>query len=137
MNELIYLDHAATTPVDPRVLEAMLPFFSAHYGNPSSVHGYGRAAEKAVEQARRDVAEVLACEPAEVVFTSCGSEADNLAVRGAALQAREERGANHLITTPIEHPAVLATMRQLRDHFGFRLSMLPVDGCGRVTPEAV
>src|SRR3989338_9073141 len=116
MNEPIYLDHAATTPVDPRVLEAMRPYFDRDYGNPSSVHNFGRQAEKALEQARRDVAEALNCAPHEIVFTACGTESDNLAIRGAAFAAREARGAAHLITTPIEHAAVLATMRQLRDH---------------------
>ncbi|MGH2522894.1 MAG: aminotransferase class V-fold PLP-dependent enzyme, partial [Anaerolineales bacterium] len=115
MSEHIYLDHAATTPVDPRVLEAMLPYFNQDYGNPSSVHHFGRRAEGALERARRDVAAVLNCSPREIVFTGCGSESDNLALRGAALAAREQRGANHLITTPIEHSAVIATLRQLRD----------------------
>jgi len=137
MNERIYLDHAATTPVDPRVLEAMLPYFSGEYGNPSSVHAFGRRAEKALEQARRDVAAVLNCSPAEIIFTSCGSEADNLALRGGALAARERRSAKHLITTSIEHDAVLTTARQLRDHFGFALTELPVDPDGRVNPDDV
>src|ERR1051325_10065970 len=99
MNERIYLDHAATTPVDPRVLDAMLPYFSEQYGNPSSVHAFGRQAEKALEQARREVSAILNCSPAEIIFTGGGSEADNLALRGAALAAREQRGAKHLITT--------------------------------------
>jgi len=137
MNGPIYLDHAATTPVDPRVLEAMLPYFSADYGNPSSVHHFGRQAEKGLERARRTVADVLNCAPDEIIFTGCGSESDNLAVRGGALAAREQRGANHIVTTPIEHPAVLATARQLRDHFGFALTELPVDHEGRVNPDDV
>lgn len=137
MNEPVYLDYAATTPVDPRVLDAMLPYLREDFGNPSSVHVFGRRAEKALEQARRTVAAVLNCAPDEVVFTGCGSEADNLALRGLALAERERRGANHLITTPIEHEAVLATAHQLRDHFGFELTELPVDEAGRVTPEAV
>jgi len=137
MNGPIYLDHAATTPVDPRVLEAMLPYFSTDYGNPSSVHHFGRQAEKGLERARRSVADVLNCAPDEIIFTGCGSESDNLAVRGGALAAREQRGANHLVTTPIEHPAVLATARQLRDHFGFELTELPVDHEGRVNPDDV
>jgi cysteine desulfurase len=127
MNGPIYLDHAATTPVDPRVLEAMLPYFSSEYGNPSSVHTFGRQAEKGLEQARRTVAELLNCAPDEIIFTGCGSESDNLAVRGGALAAREQRGARHIITTPIEHPAVIATARHLRDHLGFELTELPVD----------
>jgi cysteine desulfurase len=137
MNDPIYLDHAATTPVDPRVLEAMLPYFSGDYGNPSSVHHFGRRAEKGLEDARRTVAELLNCAPDEIIFTACGSESDNLAVRGAAFAMREQRGACHLVTTPIEHPAVIATARQLRDHFGFELTELPVDGEGRVNPDDV
>ena len=137
MSDRIYLDHAATTPVDPRVLEKMLPYFTADYGNPSSVHHFGQRAEKALEHARRDVAAVLNCSPREVIFTSCGSESDNLAIRGAALAERERRGAAHVITTPIEHAAVIQTMRQLRDHFGFALTEMPVDRAGCVTPDAV
>ena len=137
MNEHIYLDHAATTPVDPRVLEAMLPYFSGDYGNSSSVHHFGRQAEKGLEQARRTVADFFHCAPDEIVFTSCGSESDNLAVRGGALAAREQRGAGHIVTTPIEHPAVIATARQLRDHFGFELTELPVDRDGRVSADDV
>jgi cysteine desulfurase len=133
----LYLDHAATTPVDARVLDAMRPYFDVEFGNPSSFHRWGQQAERAVELARRNVAEVLNCHPAEIVFTGCGSEADNLAVRGAALAEREARGANHLVTSPIEHAAVLSTMRQLRDHFGFELTVLPVDEFGRVDPAAV
>jgi cysteine desulfurase len=137
MENDIYLDYAATTPVDDRVLDAMRPYFSTEFGNPSSVHRLGRQAEKALEQARRDVAGVLNCSPGEVIFTSCGSEADNLALRGGALALREARGARHLVTTPIEHAAVLATLRQLAEHFGFELSILPVDEHGRARPEDV
>jgi cysteine desulfurase len=137
MNEPIYLDHAATTPVDPRVLEAMLPYFTREFGNPSSVHRWGQNAERALERARATIAEVLNCRPDELIFTGCGSEADNLALRGAALAERERRGARHLITTPIEHGAVLSTMRQLRDRFGFELTVLPVAADGRVDPAVV
>lgn len=137
MTDAIYLDYAATTPVDARVLEAMQPYFSHDFGNPSSVHVFGRRAEKALEQARRTVADVLNCAPEEIIFTSGGSEADNLALRGAALAARKARGAKHLITTPIEHEAVLATAHQLRDEFGFDLTELPVDRTGRVSPDEV
>lgn len=135
--ESIYLDYAATTPLDPRVLEAMLPYLREEFGNPSSVHGFGRRAEKAVEGARRTVAETLGCDPDEIIFTSGGSESNNLALRGAAFAAREQRGANHLITAPTEHEAVLATMHQLRDHFGFTLTELPVDRTGRVESAEV
>ena len=135
--EPIYLDYAATTPLDPRVLEAMLPYFSGEFGNPHSIHRWGQRAEHAVETARAAVAQGLHCQPGEIIFTSGGSEADNLGLRGAALAERERRGANHLITTPVEHAAVLGTLRQLRDHFGFDLTVLPVDAAGRVAPADV
>lgn len=131
----IYLDHAATTPVDPRVLEAMLPYFSEVYGNPSSIHRLGRAAESAVEEARERVAALWNCQPAEVVFTSCGSESDNLALRGAMLTARQQGRGQHLITTPIEHSAVSKTAHQLADFMDFDVTVLPVDEYGRVSHE--
>jgi cysteine desulfurase len=115
----------------------MLPYFTENYGNPSSIHAFGRAAEKAVEGARRDCAEVLNCSPEEIIFTSCGSEADNLALRGAALAARAANGASHIVTTPVEHHAVGHTARQLAGSFGFELTVLPVDEAGRVDPEDV
>jgi cysteine desulfurase len=115
----------------------MLPYFTTQYGNPSSVHAFGQAAERAVEQARQDIAEVLNCEPDEVFFTSGGTEADNLALRGAALAAREARGARHLITSSVEHHAVGHTARQLAERFGFDLTVLRVDEHGRVDPEDV
>jgi len=133
----VYLDHAATTPVDPRVLAAMLPYFTDDFGNPSSVHSFGQRAEAAVEQARGRVAEVLCCEPGEIVFTACGSESDNLALRGAAFAERERRGADTLVISAVEHPAVSRTARQLQDNFGFRLEVVPVDSTGRVTAEAL
>jgi cysteine desulfurase len=137
MSDALYLDYAATTPIDSRVLEAMLPYLGLHFGNPSSVHSFGRRAEKGLESARRAVAQVLNCAPSDIIFTGCGSEADNLAVRGMALAAREQRRANHLITSPIEHEAVLATVHQLRDHFGFEVTELPVDSTGLVNPDEV
>jgi cysteine desulfurase len=133
----IYLDHAATTPLDPRVAEAMQPFFAEAFGNPSSQHMWGQRAEAAVEDSREKVARALACRPEEVVFTSGGSESDNLAVRGAALAARARRGADHLLVSPIEHPAVLATARALAADFGFKLELLPVDRFGRVEADEV
>lgn len=133
----IYLDHAATTPVDPRVVEAMLPYWTEVYGNPSSIHRYGQAAAAALEHARRQVAEVLGCAPEEVVFTSCGSESDNLALRGVAFAARASGRGNHLIVSPIEHHAVSHTALQLRDVFGFEVTFLPVDEYGRVNPDDV
>jgi cysteine desulfurase len=133
----VYLDYAATTPVDPRVLAAMLPYFTDDFGNPSSVHRFGQRAEAAVDLARARVAEVLGCDPSEIVFTSCGSESDNLALRGAAFAERERRGADTLVVSAVEHPAVLRTARQLRDQFAFRLEVIPVDATGRVTAEAL
>lgn len=131
----IYLDHAATTPVDPRVLEAMLPYFSEIYGNPSSMHHLGRAAEKAVEDARERVAAIWNCQPGEVVFTSCGSESDNLALRGALFTARRQERGKHLITTAIEHSAVGKTAQQLANLMDFDVTVLPVDEYGQVSPD--
>lgn len=133
----VYLDYAATTPVDPRVLEAMLPFFTETYGNPSSIHRFGRAAEQAVEDARERVARVLGCTPGEVVFTSCGSESDNLALRGAMLTARRDGRGQHLVTSPVEHSAVTQTARQLAELLGFAVTQVPVDCYARVDPAEV
>ncbi len=135
--ERIYLDYAATTPVDSRVLAAMLPYFSASFGNPSSVHRYGQVAEAAVDSARETVASVLHCRPDEIVFTSCGSESDNLALRGAAVAKKNQAGVNRILTSRAEHHAVSKTAEQLEKHFGFRVEWLEVDSHGRVTPETV
>lgn len=132
-----YLDYAATTPVDERVLAAMLPYFNQEFGNPSSVHAYGQQAEAALEEAREGVANILNCKSSEIIFTSCGSESDNLALRGAALAARQQRGANHILISPVEHHAVSATARQLANLYGFELEFLPVDEFGSVDPEQV
>lgn len=131
----IYLDHAASTPVDERVLDAMLPYFSEHYGNPSSMHYFGQRAEAAVEAAREAMAGCLGASPSEIVFTACGSESDNLAVRGSAFAQRERRGATHILSTPVEHSAVRKTVEQLQTLHGFELEYLPVDEYGRVSPE--
>ena len=128
----IYLDYNATTPVDPAVVEAMLPYLSHHFGNPSSTHRYGQAAHRAVDTARAQVAQLLGCMHAEVIFTGGGSESDNLAIRGAALTQRH-RG-DHIITQVTEHPAVLNTCRALAQLHGFRVTYLPVDETGRVNP---
>lgn len=130
----IYLDYAATAPVLPEVLDAMLPFFVSRYGNASGVHGTGRDARKAVEEARRQTAEFLGAQSREIYFTSGGSESDNLAVAGAAFALRE-RG-NHLVTTMIEHPAVLNTCRWLEKQ-GFRVTYLRPDKFGYISPDAV
>lgn len=133
----IYLDHGATTPVHPQVIEAMLPYWTDYYGNPSSGHAYGQAASFGLEEARRTIADLLHAQPTEIVFTGCGSESDNLAVRGAMWAARANGRGNHLITSCIEHEAVLETAVQLRDYFDFDLTILPVDEYGRVSPADV
>ena len=130
----IYLDHAATTPTDPRVVEAMLPLLSHGWGNPSSIYAEAREARKALDAARRTVAEVLGARPTEVVFTSGGTESDNLALRGVAHAAR--RRGNHIITTAIEHHAVLHTAERLEAE-GFRVTYLAVDREGFVDLEAL
>lgn len=133
----VYFDYAASTPVAPQVLEAMLPYFSELYGNPSSIHSYGQQAEAAVETAREILARGLNCRPDEVLFTSCGSESDNLALRGAALAARRERGASRLLVSPVEHHAVSHTALQLERLHGFTVEWLPVDEWGQVDPQQV
>ncbi|MCB8920635.1 MAG: cysteine desulfurase [Ardenticatenaceae bacterium] len=138
----IYLDHGASTPLDEAVMAAMQPYWAEVYGNPGSAHGYGRSANHALETARRTVADLLHAQPDEVAFTGCGSESDNLALRGVMWAARRDggrndRGGNHLITSAIEHSAVLGTAVQLRDLFGFDLTILPVDEYGRVRPADV
>jgi len=133
----IYLDYAATTPVDARVVEAMRPYWDEHFGNPSSVHAFGQAAEAALEGARERLAARLGCAPAEILFTSGGTESDNLAIRGVALAAQARRCARHVLTTPVEHPAVLNACAYLRRHHGFEVEHLHVDGFGVVDPETV
>ncbi len=134
---MIYLDYSATTPVDARVVEAMTPYFSASFGNPSSVHRYGQVAEAAVDTARETVASVLNCRPEEVIFTSCGSESDNLAIRGAAYAMRARTGAKSILAARAEHPAVTKTLLHLEKYEGFSVKWLDVDESGRVTPQAV
>ncbi|HEX9778966.1 MAG TPA: cysteine desulfurase NifS [Geopsychrobacteraceae bacterium] len=123
----IYMDNNATTPVRPEVLEAMLPFYTQHFGNPSSVHWAGRAVKGAIETAREQVATLINCAPAEIVFTSCGSEGDNFALKGT-VDALKEKG-NHIITTTVEHPAVLETCEFLEKQ-GCAVTYLPVDRDG-------
>jgi cysteine desulfurase len=134
---MIYLDYAATTPVDPRVLDAMLPYFRESFGNPSSVHRYGQKAETALESARETVASVLHCRADEIIFTSCGSESDNLALRGAAHARRNESGAKWLLASKTEHHAVSKTAIQLEKEYGFALEWLDVDEHGMVTPDSL
>lgn len=127
----IYLDYNATTPVDSMVVDAMLPYLSTHFGNPSSGHSYAQATRQAIGVARERVAQLLHCQPNEVIFTGSGSESDTLAIRGAAL-ASQNRG-NHIITQVTEHPAVLNVCNALERLHGFRVTYLPVDEQGRVS----
>jgi cysteine desulfurase len=131
----IYLDHTATTPLDPRVAAAMEPYFSSTFGNPSSIHSFGREARTALEEARNTIARSLGARPGEIVFTSGGTEADNLAIAGTARAARR-RGREGIITTAAEHHAVLESCRRLEAE-GFPVTVLPVDAHGLVTPAQV
>ena len=134
MKKTIYLDHAATTPVSRSVLEAMLPYFSDCPGNASAVYGAGREARKAVEKARKQAAAAIGAEPREILFTSGGSESDNLALKGTAF-ALKDRG-RHLITSAIEHPAVLNTCRWLEKQ-GFDVTYIQPDSKGMISPDKV
>ncbi len=128
----IYLDYAATTPLHQRVYEAMKPYWHTNFGNASSVHQHGQIARSALEKARLTIANTLDCNASEIIFTGCGTESDNLAIRGVMWAAREMGRGNHLITSVIEHKAVLKTAKHLRDHHGFELSVIPVDEYGVV-----
>ena len=130
----VYFDHAATTRTDPRVLEAMLPFLSETFGNPSSVHDVGQEARAAVEAARKRVADFIGARPDEIVFTSSGTEADNFAIKGLAAAAQKK--GNHIITSSVEHHAVLHSCKKLEKQ-GFQVTYLPADGYGMVNPEDV
>lgn len=133
----IYMDHSATTPVRPEVLDVMQPFFNEVYGNPSSIHGVGRRAGVALSQARRAIAQLIGAKPSEIIFTGGGTEGDNAALRGIAMARRAATGANRIVTLPVEHKAVLYTAQDLADHYGFTLTLLPVDGNGLVDVEDV
>ncbi len=130
----VYLDHSATTPVRAEVLSAMMPFFADQFGNASSIHRWGAEARRAVEYARENVASLIGADPAEIIFTAGGTEADNLAIKGAALGNRAK--GNHIITTAVEHHAVMHTCESLQKA-GFRVTFLPVDKFGMVDPQAV
>jgi cysteine desulfurase len=131
----IYLDYNATTPVDPRVIDAAMPYLTTEFGNPASAHHFAQAPRHAVTEAREQLAALLGCASDDVVFTAGGSESDTLAIRGAAL-AHPDRG-DHIITQRTEHPAVLAACRDLERHHGFRVTYLPIDGDGQVDPAAL
>ena len=132
MNRQVYLDHNASTPVHPEVVDAMLPYFSERFGNPSSVHGFGRAAREGLETAREQVAHFLRVGKEEIVFTSGGTESDNMAVKGVAMARR----SGHIITSKIEHHAVLRAVQNL-ETMGFAATYLDVDGFGMVDPDAL
>jgi cysteine desulfurase len=140
MDDTIYLDHAATTPLDPDVLGTMLPYFTERYGNPSSIYQLGQEARAAIDQARAACARVLGCEPSEIIFTSGATESDNLALRGVAWGARlalRNNGAlPHIVTTAIEHHAVLHTANSLQRE-GFSATYVAPDSRGIVDPEAI
>lgn len=127
-----YFDHGATTPLDPEVLKAMKPYFLTKYGNPSSMHSWGRDAHEALDQARKVIADTIGAEPQEIIFTGGGSESDNLAIKGLAYA----KGRGHIITSCIEHHAVLRTCEYLEEN-GFKVTYLPVDGNGFVKPETL
>jgi cysteine desulfurase len=130
----VYLDHAATTPTDPQVVATMLPYFGERFGNPSSIYRLGRLSLEAIDTARSTVAQVLNCNPKEIVFTGGGSEADNLAIKGAALAQRDRGRGNHVVTCAIEHSAVLHACDYLQS-IGFEITVLPVTPDGLVDPE--
>ena len=121
--KIIYLDHAATTPLAPEVLDAMLPFLRNEFGNPGSIHAAGQSAKNALENSRKIVAEILHCEPGEIIFTSGGSESDNLALRGIL------KKGDHLIISAIEHPAILRTA-EILEKSGVEVSRIPVEKNG-------
>ena len=131
MNAPIYLDYNATTPVDPKVADAIEPYLRQHFGNPSSTHIYGRNAHRAVEKAREQVANLIGAQADEIIFTGCATEANNLAIRGTTRALRDK--GRHLITSAVEHPAVEQPFRRLVDD-GWEVTVMPVDEYGRVSP---
>jgi cysteine desulfurase len=137
LSDSVYVDYAATTPVDPRVVEAMQPYWTEHFGNSVSIHSYGREAAKGLEAARGQVAEVLDCHPSEIVFTANGTEGNNLAIRGVAQAARAAGLGNHIVTSAIEHHAVSHTVEQLCERYGFEMTAVGVDATGLLDPNEV
>jgi cysteine desulfurase len=130
----IYLDYNATTPIDPEVIEAMLPYLTDKFGNPSSNHYYGKEAKKAIEIARQQIAELINCKPDEIIFTSGGTESNNYAIKGSAFNLKEK--GSHIITSSIEHPAVTEVCRYL-EKYGFETTFLPVDQYGMVSTKDI
>jgi cysteine desulfurase len=131
----LYFDHAATTAVDPRVVDVMLPFFTTGYGNASGSYALAREARRAIDRSRDTCGEILGCRSAEVIFTSCGSESNNLALKGVAFASRD-RG-RHIVTTAVEHHAISHTCEYLERHAGMEITVVPVDSFGRVDPDAI
>ena len=136
MKRSIYLDHAATTPLHPEVLEAMLPYLSENFGNPSGAYALGRQAATAVNEARSSVAEVLGCRTREIVFTGAGTESINLAIKGVAFAQQLAGMGDHIVSCSTEHHAVLHSCEYL-DRFGFKTTYVPVDRYGTVSPQSV
>jgi len=136
LERLVYLDHAATTPLDSRVLEAMTPFLTTSYGNPSATYALGKTSADAVAKARKTVASIIGCKPTEIIFTGAGTESINTAIKGVAFQQKKARAGNHIVTSQIEHHAVLHACQYL-ERFGFEVTYLPVDGHGLVEPDDV
>ncbi len=130
------MDHSATTPVAPEVLEAMLPYFGEKFGNASSLHSFGLEAKEALEESRAKVASLLGAQPEEIIFTSGGTESDNLALKGIVPRSKEKGLGNHIITSSVEHPAILETCRKLETQ-GFEVTYLPVTKDGLVDPGTV
>ncbi len=133
----IYLDHAASTPVDPQVFEAMRPYFSEIYGNASNLHKQARASAKAIDESRQQIANILGRGAREIIFTACGTESDNMAIRGVAWAQKLAGLGQHFITTSVEHHAVSHTFDQLCAKFGFEQTIVPVDGHGLVNPADI
>lgn len=136
MKRFVYADNAATTPVSAEVLAAMMPCFESSFGNPSSLHAKGREAKALLDDARERIAVTLGCDASEIYFTSCGTEADNWAIRGAAMRMRDKKGRNHIITSKIEHPAVLRTCEAL-EREGFIVTYVGVDSDGIVSLDEI
>jgi cysteine desulfurase len=136
VTDQIYLDYAATTPLHPQALEAMLPYLTGRFGNPSATYGLARQAQKAIDDARKAVAAVLGCRSSDIVFTSGGTESINTALKGVAFAQKKARAGNHIVTTEVEHHAVLHTCNYL-EQYGFDVTYLPVDAYGRVEPDDV
>jgi cysteine desulfurase len=135
MSKAIYLDYNGTTPVDPEVVEAMLPYFSERFGNASSDHAYGHDASEAISRARSQIAKLIAARPDSIVITSGGSESDNLAIKGAVFPNLENHP--HVVSSVAEHPAILATLRYIERRFGVETTLVGVDEFGRVDPDEV